>query len=155
MNASIKLLTLALLVFVTSCSTPEPSFEMIKGKWKVEGYEMFEIWEDAPDAILKGHSFYVEAPDTTFMEIMEIHKIETGEFQLQATVMMENEGHEIDFTLTQQTPEVLRFENPQHDMPQVVQYSQAGADTLDILLSGIDKATGEENVKTYVFVKVQ
>jgi hypothetical protein len=39
MNTSIKLLTLALLVLVTSCYTPEPSFDMIKGKWKVVDFD--------------------------------------------------------------------------------------------------------------------
>jgi hypothetical protein len=150
MKASIKLLTLALLV---SCSNPEPSFDIIKGKWKVEGYEMFEIWEDSDEAILKGHSFFVEEGDTTHLELMMIQADEEDGFDLNVVVMMQNEAREISFKLTQLTPEIIRFENPEHDMPQVVQYSQAGVDTLDIYLSGHVEASDEEKVKNYTFVK--
>ena len=41
-----------------------------------------------------------------------------------------------EFRSTQLTPELLRFENPQHDFPQVIQYRRAGADSVVARIEG-------------------
>lgn len=95
----------------------------LQGTWKMENQEIYEHWELKDDGSMKGHSYRLNNGEKMVTENLEI-RLDEGEVIYTATVLNQNEGKGIDFTLAQTDSLNYSFENPEHDFPKVISYQK-------------------------------
>ncbi len=137
--------SITLLVFpiLLQCGKQKPlsqdeimdRLSILAGDWQVAPAEnSFEKWKK-DDEGLSGFGYTMNAGDTIITELLTIKIIE-GEVYYVPTVIAQNEGKPVPFQLTEWTRDKFRFERPEHDFPQVIQYLIQNNNTLDVLLQG-------------------
>lgn len=143
-------LSLALIVLVTACtseqpktdvSTPKPAHEAhqqaawLLGRWENNSDQgsLSEIWKKQNDSLYIGVSYFVIAGDTVFSESVELAD-KNGEVNYIVTGVEGNEGA-VPFKLTSSGESMLVFENPKHDFPQTITYAHKG-DSVIAVISG-------------------
>ena len=113
---------LMLLPVIPALAQPAvPAF--LEGTWKMENQEMYEHWELKDDGTMKGHSYRMNNGEKTVTENLEI-RLADDKVIYTATVLNQNEGKGIDFTLSQADSLSYSFENPEHDFPKVIKYQK-------------------------------
>lgn len=146
-----------LLLFTTSflilnctdvfAQTGLPTF--LEGTWKMENQEIYEHWEIGDDGTMKGHSYRLNNGEKVVTENLEIH-LAGDNVIYTATVLIQNEGKGIDFTLTQTEDSLTySFENPEHDFPKVSMYQKRSDTEIYVQVSD-----GGERGFAYVMRKV-
>lgn len=111
-----------------------PNFDWLLGNWQRSddkpGRTTYEQWTKISATEYAGFSFRMEGQDTTWQEAMRLLAI-GQEWVLEAS----GEGDVVPFTLTEITEKAFVSENPAHDFPQVITYTQRG-DSLFAVISG-------------------
>ncbi len=131
------LITLAVhFIFITSYSQTIADLNFLTGTWKVEGKETYEHWEMI-DNQLKGSSYTIENGEKLISETLSI-KMLNGKVVYEATVLNQNEGKTIPFTLTKNTTNGFSFENPKHDFPTKIIYQRISTTELVVQVLGAD-----------------
>lgn len=95
----------------------------LEGTWKMENQEVFEHWEIGDDGTMKGHSYRLNNGEKMVSENLEI-RLEGDKVIYTATVLNQNDGKGIDFTLSKTDSLSYSFENPEHDFPKVISYQK-------------------------------
>ncbi|HCT29393.1 MAG TPA: hypothetical protein DIW31_01350 [Bacteroidales bacterium] len=124
------------------------------GKWQnksAEG-ESQEIWEKKNDSTLIGASYFVVGNDTVSSESISLEE-RGSELLYIPTVKNQNDGKPIVFTLTSSTTNQLVFENPNHDFPQKITYTQIANDSLIAVISGV--VNGKENSQNFPMTRAK
>lgn len=109
-----------LLVNSTFAQSNFPDF--LQGTWKMENKEIYEHWDKLNENTLKGFSYKLKNGQMLVSEYLDITKKE-NEVDYTATVLNQNQGKGISFTLTK-TDSTFIFENPNHDFPKRVVYQK-------------------------------
>ncbi len=118
------------------------------GKWQNRSAEgiLHEIWEKKNDSTFIGSSFFVVGNDTVSSESISLEERGKDLFYI-PTVKNQNDGKSIIFTLTSLTTNQLVFENPTHDFPQKITYTQVTSNSLVAVISGV--VNGKENSQNF------
>ncbi len=148
--------TFTLIIFyVIACGTPTDApkneekkteySELIKaswliGTWKNDSMNVHatEIWTRKNDSSYEGKSFYVVGSDTVSSESINLEQRGKELFYI-PVVKDQNNNEPVKFVLTSLTSKQLVFENPAHDFPQKISYTQIAADSLLAEISGLQK----------------
>ena len=112
--------------------------DWLLGKWenKSDDGHLLEIWKKANDSLFLGESYFIKEKDTLHSEKIELKQ--KGEDLLYiATVKGQNNDKPITFKHNTEIVKQLVFENPTHDYPKKIIYSQISKDVILIEVSGI------------------
>lgn len=111
-----------------------------------------ERWEQKNDSLYLGNSTVVVGKDTVFYESIDLQKtnndwkyIVSVKNQASSTSASNNE-QPVSFKLTSVTPTQLVFENPQHDFPTKIIYTQINNDSIVAEISGIIKGVEKKEL---------
>lgn len=96
--------------------------EFLIGTWKMEGENTYEQWSKGSD-VLVGESFKIKDGVKDVLETLRIEKIDNAIVYL-ATVMNQNNGKGVVFTLNPEIKNKLSFENTTHDFPKKIRYTK-------------------------------
>ena len=111
--------------------------EWLVGLWENKRAKgsTFEQWSKAGETELKGKSFMLKEKDTVVFENIRLVQKKDGIFYI-PTVKDQNNGKEIPFKSTSLSSNKMEFENPEHDFPQKITYTQITQDSLVAEISG-------------------
>ncbi len=154
MNKIIINSTFTLIIFsVIACGNPtdapksedkKPEYtELIKaswliGTWKNDSMNVHatEIWSIRNDSSYEGKSYIQIGTDTVSTELISLEQRGKELFYI-PIVKDQNNNEPVKFVLTSLTSKQLVFENPAHDFPQKISYTQIAADSLLAEISGL------------------
>lgn len=126
------------------CQNKIPEF--LVGTWKIENVESYEHWDKINDRNMKGFSYTLEDKIFKITEDLAISQV-GNTIKYMATVLDQNNGNTIDFTMTQ-SENVFIFENPEHDFPKIIKYQKLSKN--DIL---VEISDGKKKAINYKLVR--
>jgi hypothetical protein len=139
------ILFLTTILIFTSCEKSKEVSKIVVadwllGKWEnnSDGGNLSETWEKVNDSIFIGESYFVKGKDTLHSEKIQMKQKGDNLFYI-ATVKGQNNGKPVTFIHNDTIVKQLVFENPKHDFPQKISYSQITKDSIVIEISGIQQ----------------
>jgi hypothetical protein len=140
---------LVLLLVVAACKNSDSNkndkikaSQWLLGKWQSkspDGY-LQETWKKVNDSTFQATSYYIkEEEDTLHFETITLQQ-KGEELTYSAAVKGQNDDKPVAFKLTTATEKQLVFENPKHDYPQKISYTQTTPNNLVAKISGIQQA---------------
>jgi hypothetical protein len=136
-----------LLLALVSCKNSDANEkEKIKaanwllGNWENKAADgtLTEYWKKVNDSTFQAQSYFVKEKDTLHFESITLQQ--KGEvLTYTATVEGQNDDKPVAFKLTTATEKQMVFENPKHDYPQKISYTQITPDSLVAKISGIQQ----------------
>jgi len=133
-------ITSAHSIFGQQKKQPISHAKWLIGSWKNQSAKTVDIetWKKLNDSTFIGRSYSLTGADTVSSEHirMEQHK---GKLYYIPTLKNQNGGKAVTFRLTSSNNKHLVFENPEHDFPQKITYTQISKDSLVAEISGIRK----------------
>lgn len=99
---------------------------------------IFETWTVQSDTSLFGMSYLLEQGDTVVFESIQLLQ-ENGTLYYIPVVKYQNDELPVRFKASETGDGVLKFENPEHDFPQVISYKQINPDSLVAEISGLSR----------------
>jgi len=113
-------------------------FDFLQGTWKMEDKEVYEHWDKLNEGAMKGISYVVENNEVTVFEYLDL--LRDGDIVVYiATVVGQNGGFGIAFTMTSSDASVFSFENQQHDFPKIITYQKISDNEMKVKISdGLD-----------------
>ncbi|TDE02252.1 DUF6265 family protein [Flavobacterium sandaracinum] len=142
-----KTIFLVLLLTIVSCKDSDAKEkEKIKaanwllGNWENKAVDgtLTEYWKKVNDSTFQATSYFIKEKDTLHFESITLQQ--KGEvLTYTATVKGQNNDNPVAFKLTGETEKQMVFENPKHDYPQKISYTQINADSLVAKISGIQQ----------------
>lgn len=148
-------ITLVLFHFVNVSFSQAPSnpikqlFTLLPGTWQNTAMNHQEIWEQK-DSMLKGYGLVMKDSDTLWYERLEINCIAQPPAYT-SWVDKQNGGNGIRFLLSSSSDSSWIFENPLHDFPQKISYTQKLGNKIEVRISGSDKSRMRE--ETFEFIR--
>ncbi|WP_114938977.1 DUF6265 family protein [Mucilaginibacter endophyticus] len=141
----IQLFVIACMVFSHNAfgqkkTAPIRQAKWLIGSWKNQSAKTLDIetWKKLNDSIFLGRSYSLAGADTVSSEHIRLEQ-HSGKLYYIPTVKNQNDGKAVTFTLTSVDSKHLVFENPEHDFPQKITYTQISKDSLVAEISGIRK----------------
>lgn len=133
-----KLLVVLTSIFL-SCYGPQTPIEKagwLIGTWQgtSENGTITESWEQKNDSLFVGVDYLINEKDTFYTEHIELRQRGADLYYI-PTVTDQNEGKPVEFKLSSSEGKLV-FENPTHDFPQFIIYTQQGKDSLLAEVSG-------------------
>jgi Fe-S cluster assembly iron-binding protein IscA len=129
----------SIFIFTVICAFTKKDgldqLQFLEGTWKVENKENYETWKKVTDASLEGYSYNIRAGKKSITEYLTV-KSAGDKIIYTARVLNQNEGRPIDFVLNKNIKNKLRFENPGHDFPKKIQYTQISNTVLFVEVLG-------------------
>lgn len=124
------------------------------GEWQNNSPEgnATEVWEKENDSTFVGKSYFVIGKDTVSSETISLEQNGKQLFYI-PTVKDQNAGQPVKFTITSSSSNQLIFENPKHDFPQKISYTQKTNDSLLAEISGI--MNGKLNSQKFPMTRVK
>lgn len=113
--------------------------DWLLGRWEDASEEgrLSETWVRDGENAYKAETYLVFGTDTVFREYSQLKK--SGKtLHCAITIPDQNNGKSVVFKLTKQEADLLVFENPKHDFPQVISYHHKG-DSVVAEISGMQK----------------
>ena len=133
-------ITSAHSIFGQQKNQPITHAKWLIGSWKNQSAKTVDIetWKKLNDSTFIGRSYSLTGGDTVSSEHirMEQHK---GKLYYIPTVKNQNGGKAVTFMLTSSNNKHVVFENPEHDFPQKITYTQITNDSLVAEISGTKK----------------
>lgn len=126
--------------------------QWLLGKWENKSVEgsLTENWKKVNDSTYKATSYFTKGKDTLHFEFIDLQQI--GEaLTYTATIKGQNNDKPVAFSLTFSTDNKLVFENPTHDYPQKISYSQISKDSIVAEISGIQQ--GKPSTEKYLMAR--
>ena len=154
---------LVLLLVFTACKNADSEgtekdkiilAHWLLGNWENKSIEgsLTESWEKANDSTYNATSYYIKGKDTLHHE--SIHLQQKGEaLTYTATIKGQNDDKPVAFNLTVSTEKQLVFENPKHDYPQKISYTQVSKDSIVAEISGVQQ--GKPSTEKYTMGKIK
>ncbi len=156
-----KTTLILLLLAIVSCKNSDSNEkEKIKaadwliGKWENKSADgnLTETWKKVNDSTFQAESYFIKEKDTLHFESITLQQ--KGELlTYNATVKGQNNDKSVSFKLTTETEKQLVFENPKHDYPQKISYTQITPDSLVAKISGIQQ--GKPSSESYSMKKIK
>jgi hypothetical protein len=120
-------------------SKPDFDFDKLLGKWRMEGKEVFEVWEKTSDEWYANSHSVNNGVEVQHESI--VIKFDGANWQYIPTVNGQNDNKPTVFIITQMSADGFTAENPTHDFPQKIQY-HLEVNIMTATISG--KKVGEE-----------
>ena len=122
----------------TACRGLVTDAAWLTGAWRSkDGAE--EQWTSAAGRTMLGLGRTVVQGGTMAFEFMRIEERADG----LVFIAHPSAGPGVEFPRTACAPGLLRFENPKHDFPQLIEYRRTGADTIEAKVGGPDRDGGQ------------
>ncbi len=120
-----------------SASKDHFDFNRLVGRWVYAESEsaQFEEWALHNDDAFVGKGFVLESGDTTFIETLEIHKV-NGVWTYSAKVLEGASPEIVPFTLAKQSDRTVEFINLTHDFPKKIGYEFLSPDEMQVYIEG-------------------
>lgn len=134
-----KLLVIVCIVSLSASCAQTKSLDKVDfllGTWKMEGRENYESWSKVSEK-LQGESYKMNNGSKKVTESLEI-VFKNDELVYTATVLNQNQGKGIPFTLNTDNKELFSFENLDHDFPNKIQYKPLSEKELQVHVLGKD-----------------
>lgn len=156
-----KTTLILLLLAIVSCKNSESNkFEKIKaanwllGNWESKSVDgnLTETWKKVNDSTFEAQSYYVKEKDTLHFESITLQQ-KGEELTYSTAVKGQNNDKPVTFKLTTATQKQIVFENPKHDYPQKISYTQITSDSLVAKISGIQ--LGKPSSEQFSMVKIK
>jgi hypothetical protein len=149
-----KTTLILLLLAIVSCknSGSNEKDKIKEARWLLGNWEnktvdgnLTETWKKVNDSTFQAQSYFIKEKDTLHFESITLQQ-KGEELTYNATVKGQNNDESITFKLTNSTEKQLVFENPKHDYPKKIIYTQKNEDSLVAEISGIleGKASSEK-----------
>lgn len=125
-----------LICFFFACAQTSHAQELphfLKGVWRMESKVIYERWDSLSPNSMRGFSYRLKLGHPQVKEYLTLNKTEAGAVYT-ATVLQQNDGRSVDFTLTQQDSSWI-FENPKHDFPKKIVYKRINNDEIEVEVS--------------------
>lgn len=160
-----------IIAIITCISCNNPNYQKVKdtssityneiekaswliGNWENNSIEgnATEIWKKKNDSTLFGLSFFIVNKDTVFSETISLEQNGVNLFYI-PTVKEQNNEQPVKFALTYSTTYQLVFENPEHDYPQKIIYTQITKDSILAEISGMKK--GKQAIQQFQMTRAK
>lgn len=96
--------------------------DFLVGTWKMEGKNIYEHWTKDKNVLI-GESFRVKDDVKYVSETLRIEQVDKAIIYT-ATVINQNDGKPVMFTLNPEITNTLSFENASHDFPKKIRYTK-------------------------------
>lgn len=105
--------------------------EWLIGRWENQAQEghLIEEWKKENDSVFKGYSVVIVGKDTVFSEQMSLEE-KPGKLDFIVSVKGQNQELPVTFSLELERNDKLRFVNPEHEKPSVIEYRNPQPDSL-------------------------
>lgn len=139
------ILILILALTFTSCLKSKEASKIVVADWLLGNWEnksdegdLLETWKKVNDSLYDGESYFIKGKDTLHFEKIQMKQKGEALFYI-ATVKGQNNDKPVTFKHNDTIEKQLVFENPKHDFPQKIVYSQITKDSIIIQISGIQQ----------------
>jgi len=139
------ILFLATILLFASCLKSKEVSKIVVADWLLGKWEnnspdgnLSESWKKVNDSIYDGESYFIKGKDTLHFEKIQMKQKGDALFYI-ATVKGQNNDKPVTFLHNDTIEKQLVFENPKHDFPQKIVYSQITKDSIVIQISGIQQ----------------
>jgi hypothetical protein len=139
------ILSLVILLSIISCQKSKVVAKIVVADWLLGNWEnkspdgnLFESWKKVNDSLFIGESYFIKGKDTLHSEKIQMKQKGEALFYI-ATVKGQNNDKPVTFKYNDTIQKLLVFENPKHDFPQKIMYSQITKDSIVIQISGIQQ----------------
>lgn len=155
-----KTTLILLLLTIFSCKESDANeLEKMKaanwilGNWENKSVDgnLSETWKKVNDSTFEAQSYFIKEKDTLHFESIILQQ-KGEELTYSTMVKGQNEEKAVAFKLTTTTEKQLVFENPKHDYPQKIIYSQINPDSMVTKISGIQQ--GKPSSEQYSMKKI-
>ncbi|RTZ05611.1 hypothetical protein EKL98_06715 [Flavobacterium bomense] len=155
-----KTTLILLLLTIFSCKESDANeLEKMKaanwilGNWENKSVDgnLSETWKKVNDSTFEAQSYFIKEKDTLHFESIILQQ-KGEELTYSTMVKGQNEDKAVAFKLTTTTEKQLVFENPKHDYPQKIIYSQINPDSMVTKISGIQQ--GKPSSEQYSMKKI-
>lgn len=143
MKKAILILILALTF--TSCLKSKEASKIVVADWLLGNWEnksddgdLLETWKKVNDSLYDGESYFIKGKDTLHFEKIQMKQKGEALYYI-ATIKGQNNDKPVTFKHNDTIEKQLVFENPKHDYPQRIVYSQITKDSIIIQISGIQQ----------------
>lgn len=133
-----KLLISTLSLITLFAFTQNDRFKEVRfleGTWKMEKKQDYETWKVSGDTAFFGSSYTVKGKKYSYSEHLSMTEV-NGEIVYTATVLNQNGGKPVAFTLNRNVKDKVSFENLTHDFPKKIQYTKIDANTIFVEVLG-------------------
>ena len=139
------------LLIAASCQKSKDVSKIVVADWLIGKWEnnsaignLSETWKKVNDSIYEGESYFIKGKDTLHFEKIQMKQKGENLFYI-TTIKGQNKDKAVTFKHNDTIKKQLVFENPKHDFPQKISYSQITKDSIIIQISGIQqgKASSE------------
>lgn len=118
-----QILFFIVYIFISLQVSGQSLPEFLQGTWKVENKDTYEEWEMVTTNMYIGASCKIKNGKKVVSENLSIRK--SGKSIIYtATVLNQNQGKGVEFTLNQIDENTFSFENPNHDFPNKIIYKK-------------------------------
>lgn len=150
MSISFKNTLLPAIILITSAYISQAQSstkynELKKAVWLLGSWQQksakgitTESWQKLNDSTYQAQSYELRGKDTVSAETIRLEQHGSNLYYI-PTVKNQNDGKPVIFTSTKSGAGKLIFENPTHDFPQKISYTQISKDSLLAEISGISK----------------
>jgi hypothetical protein len=139
------IISLVILLSIISCQKSKVVSKIVVADWLLGNWEnkspngnLFESWKKVNDSLFIGESYFIKGKDTLHFEKIQMKQKGEALFYI-ATVKGQNNDKPVTFKYNDTIQKLLIFENPKHDFPQKIMYSQITKDSIVIQISGIQQ----------------
>ncbi|RTZ06650.1 hypothetical protein EKM05_12020 [Flavobacterium sp. GSP27] len=155
-----KTTLILLLLTIFSCKESDANeLEKMKaanwilGNWENKSVDgnLSETWKKVNDSTFEAQSYFIKEKDTLHFESIILQQ-KGEELTYSTMVKGQNEEKAVAFKLTTTTEKQLVFENPKHDYPQKIIYSEINPDSMVTKISGIQQ--GKPSSEQYSMKKI-
>ncbi|RTZ06825.1 DUF6265 family protein [Flavobacterium sp. GSP6] len=155
-----KTTLILLLLTIFSCKESDANeLEKMKaanwilGNWENKSVDgnLSETWKKVNDSTFEAQSYFIKEKDTLHFESIILQQ-KGEELTYSTMVKGQNEDKAVAFKLTTTTEKQLVFENPKHDYPQKIIYSEINPDSMVTKISGIQQ--GKPSSEQYSMKKI-
>ena len=138
------LILISALTF-TSCLKSKEVSKIVVADWLLGNWEnksatgdLLESWKRVNDSVYDGESYFIKGKDTLHFEKIQMKQKGEALYYI-ATIKGQNSDKPVTFKHNDTIEKQLVFENPKHDYPQKISYSQITKDSIVIQISGIQQ----------------
>lgn len=139
------ILSLLIILSFASCQKTKEVSKIVVADWLLGNWEnksadgdLLETWKKVNDSIYDGESYFIKGKDTLHFEKIQMKQKGEALFYI-ATIRGQNNDKPVTFKHNDTIEKQLVFENPKHDFPQKIVYSQITNDSIIIQISGIQQ----------------
>lgn len=107
------------------------------GNWEniTELEKSYENWTQKNDSTLLGHSFTLIGTDTVFAERVTLKQVDDEVF-FTVIAYQQNDDKPVTFKLSSVEAGIFSFDNPEHDFPTRISYSNPTKDSIHAWIEG-------------------